>query len=73
VKLAISIITAVSLGLAGTAPGDNYDTLAARGYRWIVVHGPYGSTTEKGLQHITGHRSERTGSQRGEAATKFLG
>jgi hypothetical protein len=71
VKLAISIITAVSLGLAGTAAGDNYDTLAARGYRWIVVHGPYGSTTEKGLQHITGHRNERTGSQSVEDEQAF--
>jgi hypothetical protein len=71
VKLAISIITAVSLGLAGTAPGDTYDTLAARGYRWIVVHGPYGSTTEKGLQRIIGHRNEGTGSQSVEDEQAF--
>jgi hypothetical protein len=63
VKQAISIITALSLGLAGTALGDNYNTLAAKGYRWIAVHGPYGSTTEQGLQHITGHRNDRKGSQ----------
>jgi hypothetical protein len=63
VKQAISIITALSLGLAGTALGDNYDTLAAKGYRWIAVHGPYGSTTEQGLQHLTGRRKDREGSQ----------
>jgi hypothetical protein len=63
VKQAITIITALSLGLADTALGDNYDTLAANGYRWIAVHGPYGSTTEQGLQHITGRRKDRKGSQ----------
>jgi hypothetical protein len=41
-KLAISIMTAVSLGLACTALADNYGTLAAKGYRWVTVHGPYG-------------------------------
>jgi hypothetical protein len=71
VKLAISIITAVSLGLAGTAPGVNYDTLAAKGYRWIAVHGPYASTTEQGLRHITGHRNDRTGSQSVEDEQAF--
>jgi len=43
-KLAISIITAVSLGLTCTAFADNYSDLAAQGYRWATVDGPYACT-----------------------------
>ena len=62
-KLAISIVTAISLGLSCTAPANNYDTLAAKGYRWVAIHGPYASTTEKGVQRITDHRGGPTESQ----------
>ena len=62
-KLAISIVTAISLGLSCTAPADNYDTLAAKGYRWVAIHGPFASTTEQGGQRITDHRGGLTESQ----------
>ena len=59
-KLAISIMTAVSLGLTCTALADNYGTLAAKEYRWVTVHGPYASTTEQGVRRITAHRTDAT-------------
>ncbi len=59
-KLAISIMTAVSLRLACTALADNYGTLAAKGYRWVTVHGPYASSTEQGVQRITAHHGDAT-------------
>jgi hypothetical protein len=62
-KLVISIVTAISLGLSCTAPADNYYTLAAKGYRWVTIHGPYASTTEQGVQRITRHRGGPTESQ----------
>jgi len=62
-KLAILIVTAISLGLSCTAPAMNYDTLAAKGYRWVAIHGPYASTTEHGVQRITDHRGGLTESQ----------
>jgi hypothetical protein len=62
-KLVISIVTAISLGLSCTAPANNYDTLAAKGYRWVAIHGPYASTTEQGVQRITDHRGGLTESQ----------
>jgi hypothetical protein len=62
-KLAISIVTAISLGLNCRAPADNYDTLAAKGYRWVAIHGPYASTTKEGLERITNHRTGSTESQ----------
>ena len=62
-KRAISIVTAISLGLSCTAPADNYDTLAAKGYRWVAVHGPYASTTEQGVERISDRHTVRTESQ----------
>jgi hypothetical protein len=59
-ELAISIMTAVSLGLTCTALADNYGTLAAKGYRWVTVHGPYASSTEQGVQRISAHRTDET-------------
>jgi hypothetical protein len=59
-KLVISILTAISLGLSCTASANNYDTLAAKGYRWVTIHGPYASTTEEGVQRITHHRGGLT-------------
>ncbi len=59
-KLAISIITAVNLGLTCTVPADNYGILVAKGYRWVAVRGPYACTTEQGVQRITGHRTDAT-------------
>ena len=35
---------AVSLGLRCTAFADNYSDLAAQGYRWATVDGPYACT-----------------------------
>jgi len=34
-KLAISVLTAVSLGLICTARADQYSDLTAKGYRWV--------------------------------------
>jgi hypothetical protein len=59
-KLAISIITAVSLGLTCAALADNFETLAAKGYRWVTVHGPYASSTEQGVQRIAARRTDAT-------------
>jgi hypothetical protein len=59
-KLAIWIMTALSLVLTGTALAENQETLAAKGYRWVTVHGPYASTTEEGVRRITAHHTDRT-------------
>lgn len=59
-KLAILIAIAISLGLSSAAPANNYDILAAKGYRWATIHGPYASTTEQWGERIS---NRRTGSQ----------
>src|ERR1700736_5613505 len=58
-KLLISFITAVSLGLACTVlGGDNYSALAAQGYRWVTVNGPYACKTEQDVERITAHHTD---------------
>jgi hypothetical protein len=59
-KLWISVMTAVSLGLTCTAFADQYSDLAAQGYRWATVDGPYACTTEQDVQRIAGHRNDVT-------------
>jgi len=59
-KLAISFIVAAGLGLTGTVFADNYAALVARGYRWVIVHGPYACTSEEGVRRITAHSTDET-------------
>ena len=59
-KLWISLLIAASLGLIATGFADNYSDLAAQGYRWATVDGPYVCTTEQDLQRIAGHRDDVT-------------
>jgi hypothetical protein len=57
-KLGISVITAISLSLTWTALGDNYSDLAAQGFRWVTVDGPYACTNEQDVRRIVGHRTD---------------
>jgi hypothetical protein len=58
-KLLISFMTAVSLGLTCTVlGGDNYSALAAQGYRWVTVNGPYACTTEQDAKRIAAHHTD---------------
>jgi hypothetical protein len=57
-KLAISVMTAVSFCLTCTALADHYKDLAAQGYRWVTVNGPYACETEQELQRIVAHHTD---------------
>ena len=60
-KLLISFMTAVSLGLACTVLGDdNYSALAAQGYRWVTINGPYACNTEQGVERIVARHTDAT-------------
>ena len=60
-KLLISFMTAVSLGLTCTVLGDdNYAALAAQGYRWVIVNGPYACKIEQDVERITAHHTDVT-------------
>ena len=58
-KLLISFMTAVSLGLTCTVlGGDNYSALAAQGYRWVTVNGPYACHTGEDVERIIAHHTD---------------
>jgi hypothetical protein len=58
-KLLFSFMTAVSLGLTGTVlGGDNYGALAAQGYRWVTIDGPYACITEQDAKRIAAHHND---------------
>lgn len=60
-KLLISLMTAVSLGLTCTVlGGNNYSALAAQGYRWVAINGPYACITEQDAKRIAAHHTDAT-------------
>ena len=59
-KLTIFLLTAIGLSLPCTALADHYKDLAAQGYRWVTVNGPYACETEQDLQRIVAHHTDAT-------------
>jgi hypothetical protein len=57
-KKVISFMIAVSLGLGCTCLARDYSALAAQGYRWVTVNGPYACTTAQNAQRIVNHDTD---------------
>jgi hypothetical protein len=51
VSMAAAAVVFTSTGLAAS-----YDELAAKGYRWVIVDGPYGCPSKADLRQITKNR-----------------
>ena len=49
---------AVAMGPVSTALAANYDDLAAKGYRWVIVDGPYACPAKDELRQILKGYSE---------------
>ena len=54
------VAAAAAVGLGSTALADPYKELAAQGYRWVIVDGPYASPSKDDLREITRHRTDLT-------------
>jgi len=54
----ILFIIATSLALKGLAYADESGNLAAQGYRWVLVDGPYACATQEYLEQITARRTD---------------
>ena len=52
------ILATLAAGLAPTALADPYKDLAAQGYRWVSVDGPYACPSKDDLRKITKHRTD---------------
>jgi hypothetical protein len=54
----IFFLTVVGLALSSAALADNHGGLAARGYRWVVLNGPYACNTEQDAQRLTAYHAD---------------
>jgi len=57
---AILSITAAVIGLTSAGLTANYDDLAAKGYRWVTIDGPYGCPAKDDLQQIAKKPTDET-------------
>jgi hypothetical protein len=57
-KLATLSLIAAGIALIANARSDDYSTLAAQGYRWVTVNGPYACTTERDVHRLVTHRTD---------------
>jgi hypothetical protein len=48
------VISLAALSLVSSAWADQYQELAAKGYRWVAVNGPYACATEQEVRQVTG-------------------
>jgi hypothetical protein len=58
-RVPIIVLAAAAVGLGSTASADPYKDLAAQGYRWVAVDGPYACPSKDDLREITEHRTDR--------------
>ena len=54
------VFGAIVFGLASAALSLNNTTPGAKGYRWIVVDGPYACHSKEDLRQITKHHTDET-------------
>jgi hypothetical protein len=60
VKIAMLVASVIGLGLASNVWAGQYEDLAAKGYRWVTVNGPYACSTEQELRQITNDHTDAT-------------
>ena len=58
--LRVICIGAAAIWLAPAALADKYDDLAAKGYRWVTIDGPYGCPAKDDLQQIVKKPTDET-------------
>ena len=58
-KVPIIVLAAAAVGLCSTASADPNKDLAAQGYRWVAVDGPYACPSKDDLLEITKHRTDQ--------------
>lgn len=54
------IVAAVAAGLGPMALADPYKDLAAQGYRWVIVDGPYACPSKDDPRELSSHRTDLT-------------
>jgi hypothetical protein len=58
-RVPIIVLAAAALGLGSTVLAGPDKDLAAQGYRWVAVDGPYACPSKDDLQQIARHRTDQ--------------
>jgi hypothetical protein len=59
-KIATLLSLAAAAGLASGALAARYDELAVKGYRWVIIDGPYACPSKDDLRLIIKHHADDT-------------
>jgi len=60
VKISLLVFTLFGFSLTCPAWADHYQDLAAKGYRWVTVNGPYACPTEQEVRQVSGDPTDST-------------
>ena len=70
-KIWFLVLTLFGLGMTRTASAEDPQDLAAKGYRWVTVNGPYACPSEQEVRHVTGDPTDATELQMVEDGTAY--
>jgi hypothetical protein len=70
-KIWFLVLTLFGLGMTRSACAADPQDLAAKGYRWVTVDGPYACPSEQDVRHVTGDPTDATELQMVEDGTAY--
>jgi len=56
----VLVFSIIALGLTSAAWAEDFKALAAKGYRWVTVNGPFACATEQEVRQITSDPTDST-------------
>ena len=70
-KIWFLVLTLFGLAMTRSACAEDPQDLAAKGYRWVTVDGPYACPSEQDVRHVTGDPTDATELQMVEDGTAY--
>ena len=70
-KIWLLVLTLFGLSMTRSACAQDLQDLAAKGYRWVTVNGPYACPTEQEVRQVTGDPTDTTEMQMVEDGTAY--
>lgn len=70
-KLWLLVLTLFGLDLTRAACAEDLQNLAAKGYRWVTVNGPYACPNEQDVRRVTSDPTDATELQMVEDGTAY--
>src|SRR6202007_3474519 len=70
-KIWFLVLTLFGLAMTRSACAEDPQDVAAKGYRWVTVDGPYACPSEQELRHVTVDQTDATELQMVEDGTAY--